>query len=286
MTNTCSESWILLNFVNQLKPELIQATFDNKLANRAFQEYLGKFPEFNFSERQKEFLLNLYEPLLNGFQFIIDKTPRYWEILKEIQMLFPKSKIVLLKRNPLVVAESMIKTWDLDSLSRLSYYKRDLLIAPKKILSFEKENLDHPNVYGICYEDLIENTGKEIQKLYNWMGVEYNPSVLDTSNNDKFKGNFGDPFLNSEKGYEKAKGETENTELTSTQKDFLKGYAYYLGEDFLLKYGEYKFPQQSIQKTLAFSYFMHLSVERNKTINLKKEIKYLLKEGFFKILKP
>ena len=79
--NTCSEPWILLNFATQIKPELVSGTFDNRLAVSAFTEYLSKYPELTYNKLQKDFLLNLYEPMSKGFNYVIDKTPRYWEIL-------------------------------------------------------------------------------------------------------------------------------------------------------------------------------------------------------------
>ena len=122
--NTCSEPWVLLNFANQIKPKLLQAKFDNELAINAFSHYQNKYSEFDFKEKQKQFLLSLYEPMFQGFNFVIDKTPRYWEILEDIVRIFPKSKVIILKRNPIDVARSMITTWKMESLQELNQFKR------------------------------------------------------------------------------------------------------------------------------------------------------------------
>ncbi|WP_289023313.1 sulfotransferase [uncultured Salegentibacter sp.] len=275
-TNTSSEFWMLLKFANQIKPDLFDAKFDNKLATIAFRDYLDKNKSLFFNKIQKDFLLNLYQPLFQGFDFVVDKTPRYWEILEEISVLFPKSKIIILKRNPINVAKSMILTWNLNSIKDINYFKRDLLYAPKEIQSFCNKNSANPNVYCLKYEDLIQNTPKQIEMLYNMLGIEYNNSVLETSNNFKFKGRFGDPYQNSETGYSKSKAQSRNKSLSYMHHQFLKGYANYLGKNFLLEYGAYDTAGIKPSKSVTFSRFLHFRTG----YDLFREFKFLLKEGF------
>ena len=110
---------------------------------------------------------------------------------------FPNSKIIMLKRNPIDVATSIIKTWKIDSLESLNYFHRDLLVAPKTIHTFCEANADNKNVYSLRYEDLISNISGEVENLYSWIGITYSENVLDTTKNNKYKGKFGDPFQNS-----------------------------------------------------------------------------------------
>ena len=71
-TNTCSEPWLLLNFLNFIKPSLVHTKTDNKLTIRALNNYLNAFPNFKFKEACKELILKLYEPMFKGYQFAID----------------------------------------------------------------------------------------------------------------------------------------------------------------------------------------------------------------------
>lgn len=279
-TNTSSEFWMLLKFANLIKPELFDAKFDNKLATIAFRDYLNKNKSLSFNEIQKEFLLSLYQPLYQNFNFVIDKTPRYWEILEEISILFPRSKIIILKRNPINVAKSMILTWNLNSIKDFNYFKRDLLYAPEKIQSFCNKNSANPNVYCLKYENLIQNTPKQIEILYNKLGIKYDNSVLETSNNIKYKGRFGDPYQNSETDYYKLKAQSKSKTLSYMQKQFLKGYAKYLGKKFLFEYGEYNTEGIKPFKTVTFSRFLHFRTG----YNLFRELKFLLKESFLQVL--
>ena len=190
VTNTNSEFWPLLKFANLFRQDLFEAKFDHNLANTAFDDYLKKYPNFPYDSEKKAFLLKLYEPLIEGFDFVIDKTPRYYEIIDDIARLFPNSKIIILKRNPIDVAKSMIFTWDLLTIKDLGKYYRDLIYAPKKLHLFSMENVDNPNIYTLKYEDLIDNK-LEIQKIYTWIGLPYNDEILNTEQNIKFKGIFG-----------------------------------------------------------------------------------------------
>ncbi len=283
-TNTCSEPWILLNFVNQLNPKLTKTDYDNKLAADAFNDYLQKYDMLDYHKMQKEFILNLYKPMFNGYEFVIDKTPRYWEILEELVALFPKSKIIILKRNPIDVAKSMIKTWNIKTFKKLAHFKRDLLLAPPRLKNFSDTHKNNPNVYSLRYEDLIADTTVEVKKLYNWCGIAYDETVLDTSKNVKYKGKYGDPYQNSELGYTHSKVESQTKELTTKFVGFLRGYANYLREDFLLEYGHYKVEGLKPKKTRAFSQFAHFSNERAKNYALKKELKYFIKHIFYSLL--
>ena len=280
--NTCSEPWVLLNFANQIKPSLLEAKFDNGLTTDAFNEYINKYPNLDFEDKYKQFLLSLYEPMQEGHRFVIDKTPRYWEILDELVKWFPKSKIIILKRNPVDVVKSMIKTWSIPNLEKLTVFKRDLLLAPKSINGFLKTHKENKSIYSLRYEDLISDTGSEISKLYSWIGITYSDAVLNTSTNIKYKGKYGDPFQNSEKEFSSEKRKASNKELKKEFEQFLIGYKNFLGNTFLDEYGNYSTSNEELTNTKHFSYFIHLGYRPQKTYHFKNEIKYFLKELYFR----
>ncbi len=278
VVNTCSEPWILLNFANQIKPGLVQSDFDNTLAVGAFEEYLGKFPNLKFREEFRAFLLKLYSPMCDGYKFVIDKTPRYWEISSELISLFPRSKVIVLHRNPIDVVKSMIKTWEFTSFHQLNKFRRDLLQGPQKLRSFSIANKENKNVYTLSYEDLINDTPKEVQKLYDWIGIPYDGSVLNTQNNDKYKGIYGDPLQNSDINYIAAKARTDKKSINKDFSEFINGYAHYLGKDIQ---EEYKgFQDITIKKTTAFNYFMHLG---ESTMQAKNSSMWLLRKYLYEL---
>jgi len=131
--------------------------------------------------------------------------------------------------------------------------------------------------------NLIENTSKEVNILYNWIGIEYSENILDVSKNTKYKGKYGDPFQNSEEKYSDIKNKVVQNKISKPFTDFIKGYANFLGKDFLLKYGNYIQEESSLKKTKSFSYFMHINTRKTDNYNFKKELKYFLKEVYFSV---
>lgn len=237
--NTCSEPWILLTFANQLKPELIEAEFDNTIAVDAFQDYLYKQTRFDFKRNLKEFLLQIYRPLKGNYKFIIDKTPRYWEIIEEVYELFPEAKFIILKRNPIDVAQSMVRTWAIPTIERLLPFRRDLLIAPKKLNDFILLNGSRDNVYTLRYEDLVNDEKTTVNNLYSWLGIGYNDQIFKLGENKKIKGKYGDPFQNNDGASLKSKQKADAFEIPEELNRLIMGYGNYLGKSFLDSYGGY-----------------------------------------------
>ena len=227
--NTSSESWIMLALSPLLKPDSVKdAVYDHAMATDAFHEYCTRF-KINCRDHLKELAFNFYSPMIKGFSFIIDKTPRYWEILDELYALFPEAKYIILQRNPVAVVESMINTWKIKTLNQLQYLGRDLLLAPQVITKFRHQYRQRKNVQCLRYEELVEDTEVVTRKLYKWIGIPFEQVCLDTSSNKKVLGKYGDPFINGLK--------KQNHETPSQFHDFLKGYAHYLGSEYIEDFG-------------------------------------------------
>ncbi len=102
---TASEPWLLLPFLSIKKPGIVQAEYDYSLASKAVHEFISKAGgEIQLDKKLNSFLTDIYSSIANGnTEYILDKTPRYYEILPEIKKIFPEAKIIVLKRNPLAV---------------------------------------------------------------------------------------------------------------------------------------------------------------------------------------
>ncbi|MEH6764509.1 MAG: sulfotransferase [Aequorivita antarctica] len=275
--NTCSEPWLLLYFANQIKPSLLSADFNNQKTEEAFQEYLSKFPQLNFEATFKDFLLKLYAPMYQGFTYVIDKTPRYWELIEELPILFPKSKILIIKRNPVDVLISIIKTWNLNTLRDLNEYRNDILLAPHKIQSFVRTQKNNPNVCVVKYEDVIDNPQEIVKNLYQWIGLEYSDAVLQTGNNEKYKGKFGDPFQNADAEPGLLRQHSKKMEINPKMQEFIMGYKEFLSSDFLKEYGSYSV--EGGQRTDIFNTFLNNKQE----VSVNTELQYLKNSTSFKL---
>jgi hypothetical protein len=78
-------------------------------------------------------------------------------------------------------------------------------------------------------------------KIYDFIGLAFDPSYLDYSKNEKFKGKYGDPTGIHESNTPKVKSINNWESLKSHPywSEFLFGYSDYLGAEFLKKYGNY-----------------------------------------------
>ncbi|MCA0931591.1 sulfotransferase [Lutimonas saemankumensis] len=267
--NTVSEPWVMLALAPFIKTELIKSTYDYNLAMDAFLDYLNKC-NFEINDEIKSFALKFYDPLVQGYEYVIDKTPRYWEILDELIELFPESKFVIVKRNPLNVAKSIIKTWEIKSLDKLNHYRRDLLMAPYKLNEFCLKHETNNNVYIVQYEELLKNPSIQVKSIYDWLGVRFKESILETSENNKFKGKYGDPYQNDRDKIDR--------KLSKPFKDFLSGYCDFLGESFLNSYGSYS--PDNLKSTNAFNYFLELGDQFHKNHSIKKSLNLRLRRLF------
>lgn len=238
---TVSEPWLLLPFLTYNRPDLINAKYSSALAASGIKDFKTKTDNKLFNEQLANFLLSQYSQTLKNEKFVLDKTPRYYEILDEIIEYFPNAKIIVLKRNPFAVLSSIIKTWNNNNLNKLLDFKRDILQAPFLLQAFAERQKNNPNVFVVSYEEIINEPSKHIEQLYDWIGINYNSDVLNYSKNKKFIGNLGDPIgvhknsLPNKDSLQK----WHEVYYKKEWKDFFTGYSKYLSEDFLKNYGNY-----------------------------------------------
>tara|TARA_B100001093_G_scaffold40459_1_gene34426 strand:+ start:3996 stop:4850 length:855 start_codon:yes stop_codon:yes gene_type:complete len=251
--NTVSESWLMLTMAPLFKPSTIRSsTYDHSMAMDAYKDYCQKF-DLDRVKLIREFAFKHYSPLYSGSSLIIDKTPRYWEILDELIHIFPRSKFVILKRNPEDVIRSMITTWEIRTVEKLAYLGRDLLEAPNRISKFANTHSTNPNVRNIKYENLIHDQNLVVAELYKWMNIQFEASMLDIKNNDKVQGKYGDPFIN---GRQKA-----NLKIDPYFEELIRGYMFSLDDTCLKDFG---LSRNHYCKTQAFSeFYNHFKTSEN-----------------------
>ena len=259
--STTSEPWLLLPFISYNRPDLQKGVFNSNLAKIGIEDYINKFSLNNyFKEEIQKFIDRLYEPLSGeSTKYILDKTPRYYEILDSIVEIFPDAKVIVLKRNPLDVLKSIISTWDVENFPQLSFYSRDILKAPFLMQQFIEKNKTNDNVREVLYENLTKSPEDEIAKLYKWLDIEFDSSVLDYKKNNKTEGVMGDKVgvYKYDKVINHQGNRKELLDKSSFWKAFFQGYTAYLGADFLCKYGDYL--GETVKKTKVFKDFLFLN---------------------------
>ncbi len=109
-----------------------------------------------------------------------EKTPDHIAHLVSIRTYFPESPIIRIVRDPRDVALSLMKVpWGAKSfLEGLLYWKK---LHEGSEDFFQQDS----NCYSICFEQLVSNPQETIQALCNFIGEEYEESMLDTTSTGK-----------------------------------------------------------------------------------------------------
>jgi hypothetical protein len=209
--DTTSEPWIMLPALNDLLLMDHKSRYDVSLAKKARHNFISRLPkgDRDYTDALRHMTSHLYNQALStsGKRYFLDKTPRYYFIIKELYHTYPLSKYVILVRNPLAVLISIINTWIKNEWFYIYRYKEDLLNAPKDILEGISE-LQKKCVI-VNYEKLIMQPENEIKRVCKYIGVEYLEEMIEYGNHDISRWSFGDQV----KIYQNTRPVKQNLEL-------------------------------------------------------------------------
>lgn len=278
---TTSEPWFLLPLLSMFDDQSVSAHYNHRLAVRAINDFASKIGGNEvFDKAIRNFAREIYNQFeSDDIKYFLDKTPRYYFVLPLVKRIFPDAKIIILKRNPFAVLNSIVgDALPTRKLRRLYMHGVDILQAPVLMQGFSEKYRNDPNVVDVRYEDIVRNPKEMFQRIYDWLELPYDKDILDYSANVKYQGKMGD-----QKGISKF-----NTPSTASinrwekrlnkkfWRSFLKGYSAYLGSDFLRQYGDYE--SLSNIPTIEFLRFKFIA-ENNpfceRGISKKMFLKYL-----------
>ncbi len=172
------ETWLLLRLAEVYGNPAENKIFDDCVASNAVKHFLT--PE-EFIRASRNLALTAYNTILSKTQrqIFVDKTPRYYHILDFIDQLFPLSKKIWLKRNPLDVAASYKTTWNRgidyligDTLDATSF---DFSLGlPRLIQYFDNPS---PEKLEISYEELVMSPQTEIPKIARFCNISFEEAM-------------------------------------------------------------------------------------------------------------
>jgi protein-tyrosine sulfotransferase len=179
-----NEPWILLALASiydcdPLRSGVARSRHDEIWALKAIRDFLT---HDQFTQASRDFALSAYQSSLNavGKSLFIDKTPRYFHILPWIDELFPHSRKIWLKRNPLDVAASYLTTWG-NTLGELtgdpivprSY---DLTIGLRRLADYAN---NFSGVLEVCYEDITLDPVPVLEQVCAHLKLTYQPGMVE-----------------------------------------------------------------------------------------------------------
>lgn len=183
---TAPETWLMLHPLFQFKSNnLIDSVYRHELAIEHVDRFLNSFD----SSREEYFenignqMASLYKKIIDSENYIIiDKTPRYYHVIEELMIAFPKAKFLFLIRNPLNTFCSTLSRYESSINDKQVFLEHDFLTSYQNIL---KANENHANrCYIIKYEELCNSPEELIKNTCTFLGIEYSKEMI----NYKLKG--------------------------------------------------------------------------------------------------
>ena len=115
-----------------------------------------------------------------GKSILVDKTPRYYNILGYLDRLFPTEKRIVLRRNPLDIAFSYKTTWGISVAEMVGKSITPATVDfAKGLFELSQYSLsDRPNVFTLAYEDLVEAPAQCVKELTEFLGIDFSSEML------------------------------------------------------------------------------------------------------------
>ena len=177
---------------------------------------------------QNEFIeniLNLRRSYLNFLRtisnkvYVTDKLPLNFHWLGFIKLIFPNSKIINIKRDPIATAFSIYKTLFVRGALNFSYSFSDIIQYFKlyeSAMNFWSRNLPD-DVLNISYHKLVENPRFYINQMCEFIEVPFEENMIDISLNNR-------PVHTASDQQIRDKIRPENTQLWKKYENFLQEF--------------------------------------------------------------
>ncbi|MEJ2098716.1 MAG: glycosyltransferase [Desulfobacterales bacterium] len=240
--HSTAEPWIMLHPIYALKEKGIETEYRSDLAMRGLADFLMQVPEGIelYKKALRKFGSTLYNRMieLSGKRFFLDKTPRYYHIISELNSIFPEANFIVLLRNPVAVLSSILKTWfenrvdDLETQSLI-----DMINGPVCLLDGIKKLKERAIV--VDYESLVQSPETVMLRVCTRIGIPYYDNMLNYGKNPKPIGRFGD----SVGVFQHSRPVTDNVDkwlknISSAELvEFADEYLKTLGSDIVAKMG-------------------------------------------------
>lgn len=124
-------------------------------------------------------------------QLLVDKSPLFLYRIPLIQRLFPRAKIILALRHPCdVVLSCFMSNFRLNSAMANFLRLEDAAVFYDLCFRHWEVSRDlfEPNVHTVTYEKLVEDVESELRPLTDWLGIEWDPRLLDHTATAKARG--------------------------------------------------------------------------------------------------
>jgi len=189
--STVGEPWLLLPQFYAFRERGIQAEYIHPVLTAALREFCDQLPggrEQYFTELHN-FVMRLYEESAEpGATHFVDKSTGYDLIADEVMNVFPEARFVFLWRNPLASYASAVQTFGpwRPTMLRTHFF----IGLPRLVAAF---SANRSRVHSAHFEQLTTGALDPWRELFDYLGVEFEPSSLERFPEVKPAGRMGDP---------------------------------------------------------------------------------------------
>jgi len=159
---------------------------ERKGRGRPYPDLLADLPVGRLEELGADFLGRTAAYRKRGRPYFIDKMPNNLHHLGLIQLILPGAKIIDARRHPMGSCFSAFKqhfargqgfSYD---LTDIGLYYRDYVV-----LMAHLDSVLPGRIHRVIYEDMVEDTEREVRRLLDYCGLPFEPSCLRFYENDR-----------------------------------------------------------------------------------------------------
>jgi hypothetical protein len=191
---TVSEPWLLLAPLYAIREGGAYAEYRHFLSRLALADFCRELPNGrdDYLSAVRTMALRLYAVAGNkpAARYFLDKTPPYSLIVDDIVRAFPEAKLLFLWRNPLAIVASEVAglrrgRWRLHHVKVQLYEGLANLVAARQRLADRS--------CAVQYERLVTDPDSEWPRVFAYLGLSYDPGVLERFREVDLKGRVQDP---------------------------------------------------------------------------------------------
>ena len=233
---TASETWLLMPFLSAAPAEetLHSRGAWDLTAAEAIDDFTHELPlgKDSYLAAVRTFALDMYSQAAGGAAYFLDKTPPYAHFLPDLIRIFPEAKFVVLWRNPLAVAASIVETF-CDGRWEPDRYPLSLYAAPAALTEAAERHAGR--VWPVRYEDLVSADRDAWQGLMDYLELDFDPASLETFGRTALAGRLGDQSGTSRYSALSPEPLTKWTRSVTSplRKAWCRGYLDWIGPDRL-----------------------------------------------------
>jgi LPS sulfotransferase NodH len=190
---TESEPWFLLPLAYSLREKGARAEYWHPLAAQATNDLAQALPggRDEYLAEIGELAMRVYSRLAGDAEVFVDKAPRYHLIADDLPRMLPDARFVFLWRNPLAVAASLLRTFRAGRFEP-HLFAVDLEEGMVNLTAMWERLKGSGSAIAVRYEDLLAGP-QEWQRLFEGIGLDFDPAVLEEFSEVELKGRYGDP---------------------------------------------------------------------------------------------